>query len=211
MDYCPSCERDFDGFFDYPRVFVSKINRFPIYKIVTGKRIARHEIRKTILGREKVIPLIPQEALELLRNAGESESVPYKGVVYKKINNGIINLRMEFASYEDITESVKKAVESENVQMTLSRLESLVGVEIVTDKIREIVRSTGKINIRDETASLGFHEPSHLRNEYLFVRLFGYLSGSGCTFTYFADRINVRLAEIAYEGRINSPEMSRKI
>lgn len=130
MDRCPCCERGFEGFYDFPRIYVVGLKRLPLPEIIEGKNYELHRQKRSFFG-NKIKPPIPQEAVRLL-NKSDTDVRAYMGRVYRKAG---FNDEAYYKSAADITDITKAIIRTTDVQNALSALEKFAGKEVRSNEV----------------------------------------------------------------------------
>lgn len=126
MKNCPSCEREFKGIGDFPRIYVAGFRRleFPSGLIYTdfGDNYKEKEL--------------PKEVLKLFKET-EENIIAHEGFVWKREDSPWEDEKgkIEYSRYDDLTSKTREIYESPRLQEYLNRLEGFVGIEVPTREV----------------------------------------------------------------------------
>lgn len=188
MKKCPACEREFEGIEDFPLVEIVGFKRLPISKLISrGEIIPYIEKKVENFGSEA----LPEEVLKLFKESGKNIEV-YEGKVYRK-EAALYNNLQTYTCQEDLTDVVKKAIETREVKETLSSIEKLVGKEIRTRKLLKLL-DFEPLTIDHNEITLDFIDEERVKKDGTRISRVT-LAGS----EYFIQD----LAELYYIGKIN--------
>lgn len=209
MDCCHYCEHKFSSFSDFPILYLERLERLEIPKSIKDR-----------LKREITVsnPLIPPQVLEHFKNS--REEILYEGKIYS--SHG---LPKRLLVYEDKRSKIDLALNNpvikEAIDSTFGTLESLVGKEIRTNVFQKLLgfKENRWRKVITKSKDNKFLWELDMRNkstrkvmgkEYdinkIIVSLSGditYLHLGGISYSKIFE-ISVDLAQLTYEGRINS-------
>ena len=196
MDKCPTCDRQFERFEDYPLIYLVKFQKIEVPELIGGSSSELHPEKKS---RQLSNQPIPKKVLKLFQESGKNV-ISYDGKVYEKLEQHSEGTTW-YKSSQDITGIVKRAIVLPEIQGSLSALESFVGKEILTKSILALPAFSRRLRIEDyDDISLlcyGYDEPENgLR--VAKINLNGAWSGGSIS----GAGISQDLAQISYEGRI---------
>lgn len=188
MKKCPACEREFEDIEDFPLVEIVKFKRLKIPKIISGgETIPYIEKKVENFGAE----VLPEEVLKLFKESGKN-IVAYGGRVYRKEAYQHNNLQM-YTCQEDLTDVVKKAIETKEVKKSLDSIEKLVGKEIRTKKLLRLL----------EFKPLAIGKCDEITLEFVNERVKKDYTRIDRVILFNYDYSIQDLAELYYKGKIN--------
>lgn len=199
MDKCPTCDRQFERFEDYPIIYLAKFQKIEVPEFVGSSFSDLHPEKKSKRSGNQPIP---KEVFKLFQGSGK-KIISYSGRIYERLDEDELHSEgmTWYQSAQDITEIVKRAIALPEVQDSLSALESLVGKEVLTKTILALPAFSKKLRIEDcDDISLACYGCGEVENELRVAKIS--LDGAWNGGSISSAGISQDLAQIYYEGRI---------
>ena len=103
---CPTCERAFTSYKDYPILYIARFERIPVPELIGSNFGTIFSERKS---RRSLNKPLPREVRKIFEKSGK-DKISYEGTIYKKIGDMFQDGIVLYQSFQDVTELVKLAV-----------------------------------------------------------------------------------------------------
>ena len=195
---CPTCERAFSSYNDYPILYIASFERIPVPELIGSNFGSIFSERKS---RRSLNKPLPKEVRKIFEKSGK-DKILYEGIIYSKISETFHDGMTHYQSSKDVTVLVKDIISSPKIQETLSSLEGFVGKEVLKNDLLKLPGFNRDICYEPlGDISLHIYDTNTFKDDFRIchVCLDGCWSGGSISSAgLFQD-----LAEISYEGRVN--------